>query len=680
MALYGNNFYNLFKYGPDTLVDFDATPFTATATDYAALSLSWQSPSGDWDVLHLVRNTLGFPVTPDDGELLLETVPETAVNSYLDRRTNPNTGEVLDPKIVEGKTYYYGVFVRNASDGQWYSAGVTLGTAVKNYGTADMMYSYLPFMYKSLSINGLASDTSGLNTDLFNFLRLFAFEYDKFKTDAENVKRRYDVANLNGKLIPLMMNQFGFIYEKEMGIQQGRRLLQNAINIYSKKGSAAGLKNFVSAFSGYNVTLGPAKNLLLTINDSSFELSLGSWELAGSGPATISQISGLLESPAISPYLEPTSPSNYPNATSGVMKAVANDNTTVSFACGAQAPKTSGVPVVAGSDYTFSIYTMAATTARDIYINIYWYDRDGVYLSSGTASTSTNLTTGWSRATAITATAPDGAYFAAPAVSILGCSNGEVHYLDAAQFEKSSTATDYVDARRVDIYLDANRVNEIKNPSFETNLDHWVTFSSTKSRVTAGPLSSGAVTGSDAWMDVKASLNNITVRPNGFVGTPILPNTPYTFSVYLKSDKVGDNANLRMDWWSSELGASQGTSIQPTFTTLDSQWKRVEYTVVSPAHADDVTLSIDIYSATGDSTFSVDAAMLEAASYAQGYFDGSTGYYETGDILWEDGNDVDGRSLYYRNRLNVTKRLSAVVPDYLPHGAQWALFAGVSHA
>jgi hypothetical protein len=70
--------------------------------------------------------------------------------------------------------------------------------------------------------------------------------------------------------------------------------------------------------------------------------------------------------------------------------------------------------------------------------------------------------------------------------------------------------------------------------------------------------------------------------------------------------------------------------------------------------------------------------MFEAASYSQPYFDGSTGYYETDDLLWENGSPVDGRSFYYRNRVNVTKRLSTVLPDYIPYGAQWALFAGVS--
>ena len=177
MSLYGSNFYNLFKYGPDTLVDFDATPFTATGipafindagtikyvkeSGYSytpSILLTWEAPSGAWDLLHLVRNNLGFPVTPDDGDLLLETTPSVSQTSYFDTRSSSN------PKIVEGKTYYYSIFVRRTSDSKWFNAGVALGTAVKNYGTAELMYNYLPFMYRTPSINGLTTDVSEVNT------------------------------------------------------------------------------------------------------------------------------------------------------------------------------------------------------------------------------------------------------------------------------------------------------------------------------------------------------------------------------------------------------------------------------------------------------------------------------------------------------------------------------------
>jgi hypothetical protein len=672
MALYGDGFYGLFKYGPATLVSFDASPFTATSPDYAVIDLKWKLPTGDWDLLHLVRNTLGFPVTPDDGDLLVSTTPAISVTSYEDRRLHPDTGAVIDPKIVEGKIYYYSIFVRSVADGSWINAGVASGIAVKNFGTADLMYAYLPLMYKSPNINGLTTNVSEVNLDLYNFLKLFAFEYDKFKTDAENVKRRYDIANLNGKLIPIMMNQFGFVYEAELGIQQGRRLLQSAIEIYRKKGSVAGLRVFVSAFSGYNVDLGPAKNLMLSINDSSFEKSVGGWN--GVTNVTLSSITGSGESPAVVPYLESTSPSNYPNATSGILKSVITAAATASFSCGQTAPTTRGIPVTAGSAYSFTIYSRAKTNARSVSLNINWYDRFGTYLSAGTAATSTNSTSAWSRATKVTATAPSDAYFAVPTVSIASGGAGEIHYFDAAQFEAGSSATNYVDARRIDIYLGPNRVNELINPSFSTNTNNWTAFTGSLARVTG----TGAFGSSDAWGALTASGASPILKAagNGAGGlVTVFPNTPYTFSAYLKSSDSGDSARVRIAWLDS--ASNTISTYSADYTSISTSWGRYSATATSPVNAAKAMVFIDFTTVSGR-VVSVDAAMFEAAPYLQAYFDGSTGYYETDDLLWEDGSAVNGRSLYYRNRTNVTKRLSAVLPDYLPYGAQWALFVGVS--
>jgi hypothetical protein len=744
MSLYGNNFYNLFTYGRDALVEFDAQPFIANSIDYASIQLNWELPSGAWNKLLLVRNNLGFPVTPDDGDLLLDT---TTATSYLDRRIDPVTGAILDRRMVEGKTYYYSIFVRRTSDSKWFTAALNMGTAAKNYGTADLMYSYLPFMYRALSINGLSSDTGGINTDLYNFIRLFAFEYDKFKTDAENVKARYDIANLNGRLIPVMMNQFGFAYEQEMGLQQGRRLLQSAIDIYNTKGSAAGLKTFVAAFSGYNATLAAVKNLMLNINNSSFEQSVGGWN--GVTNVTLSSITGASESPAVAPYLESTSPANYPNATTGVLKAVITAAATASFSCGETTPTTLGIPITAGNPYAFTIYSRAKTDARSVSVNIKWYDRFGVYISAGTAVTSTNSTSAWSRTTVVTATAPGGsasitnvaattsiatftgtnnfiagqkvtitgltstpaalnltnvtiatasgsdftvagtfttlsstavsgatavivsgqAQFAVPTVSIASGGAGEIHYFDAAQFEAGSSATDYVDARRIDIKLGANRINLAKNPSFESVTTNWA---ATGAALTTD--ASGAITGSSASLKVTATGASAVVSQSESL-VSVTAGSPYTLSGYAKSANT-DSVTPSVLYYN--IGGTLISTSTGTTTALNSStWTRVS--IVSTAPATAVSAKLVFTYATANTRINyLDAVMFEAASYVQTYFDGSTGYYKTDDLLWEDGSAVNGRSLYYRNRVNVTTRLATVLPDYVPYGARWALFAGIS--
>ncbi len=67
-------------------------------------------------------------------------------------------------------------------------------------------------------------------------------------------------------------------------------------------------------------------------------------------------------------------------------------------------------------------------------------------------------------------------YYAVPQIIIssAGASSlNEYHFIDAAQFEKSDTATSYDDARTVHLTLKANRINELKNPRFESPTAPW---------------------------------------------------------------------------------------------------------------------------------------------------------------------------------------------------------------
>ena len=671
MALYGNNFYGLFKYGPDALVEFDARPFTAKsapgfvkdgliyptkfddAIQVSTIKLSWTIPTGDWDALHLVRNPLGLPVTPDDGTLLLSVSQSDAVNSYWDY------GSGTEP-LVEGHYYYYGIFVRRASDGKWFDAASTIGAVVKNYGTADLMYTYLPFMYRSLGLDQTGSPIPEVNSDLYNFISMFAFEYDAFKTDAENVKRRYDIANLHGTLIPAMMNEFGFTYEAEMGIQQGRRLLQNAANIYLKRGSIDGLKTFASAFSGYNTYLGSVKNLMLTVEDSSFENTVGNWGTLVSG--TISSVSGAGESPAVTPYLESTSPANYPNGTNGLLKAVGGSGTT-KFGVGMDYPVTAGIPVVAGTAYTFSIYSRAKTTTRSISLDISWYNSSGSLIGDSGAHATTNSTSAWTRAY-VTGTAPSSAVYAGVSITITSAASGEIHYFDAAQFEASSSATNYVDARRIDIYMGANRINLINNPNFESNTDGWA-FDGATASVTSG----GAIPGSAHSLAIAATATPAKALSAGFA---VRGASSYALSGYVKGPST-DSVVASINYYdSSDVYISSYTG--PSVTLNATTWTRAEAISTSPANAAYATVDF-LYTTASGHTVYLDAVMLEQSDYINNYFDGSTGYYQTDDLLWDP---VSGQSYYYRNRTTVTKRLSTVLPDYLPLGAPYALFVGIS--
>lgn len=825
MTAYGSKLYGSFTYG-SVSSDLNIYPFTVSSTDYGVISLKWTvlGSLGAVSKFYLVRNALGFPLTPDDGDILINTVAGGTAGFYVDRGAyiDPLTTSVTPSYVITsandatinsttvtlnnvygvvvgslvygpsgvqggttvtaiknttvtlnkpvtigananltfspvalaaGKSYYYSAFAY--ASGNWTRLGNAIGVSVNDYGTAALMYKYLPEVY-SLPVN--ASDSQ--NVDLFNFLRIFAFEYDLFKTNANNAKNRYDVRELDARLIPALLQEFGFNYESAMGIQQARKLLQYASLIYLTKGSVAGIKRFIAAFSGYSADLGTLKNLFLTTNCASFESNDGYWGLISSANNTMAVIAN---EGAASPYSESGSPSGYPNAQKGFLKYTAvtagspvfgygvspdtisipvannpvsatgalvtlntgttphglsvgqtiiiagltaagyntsNTTTTVtavpsptSFTyantttgaistAGTVAvfnPVLWGIPVTAGTVYTYSIYSRAATTLRSISLTTNWYDKDGKYLSlSGPANTN-NSTSAWTRITQTNITAPTNAVYAVPQVTINSAGAGEVHYFDAAQFNVGSTALTFADARRIDLYLKANRINSVINPSFETNSSAWTTTGTTSfSRV-----SGGAITGSSWSGQLLANASTSTLTPSSTIA--VIAGNPYALSAYVKGSNA-DTVTLSVVWKNAG-----GTTLQTdtgSAVTLTTSFVRASLIPVSgsttqmiaPATATTATITFTFAGANGH-TYTVDAILFESTSVVNAYFDGVTGYNFTDDLLWENnGTDSTSRSLYYKNKTTAVSRLGTVVPDYLPAWSNWVLFTGIPSA
>ena len=659
MSRYGDEFYGLSPYGTDTLVDFDVSPFIVNSIDYSKIFVQWNIPTGDWTDLRLVRNGFGFPMTPDDGDLLFEGTPSSDVRTYLDEGQVPNNSG-----LIEGRTYYYTVFVRQAVNGRWISAGANLGVAVKDYGTAELMYEYLPAVYKVGNVFTAEDNSSELNLDLYNFLRVFAFEHDLFKTTTANMKNRYDPLTLDGRLIPVVLNECGFPFEKEIGIQQARSLLKNAIKIYSERGSLSGLKTFITAFTGFNADVKPPLNLMLDYNNASFKESIGFWESTGN--ATLTRGTATSETPPVSPYVEPDSLSNFPNTTVGFLKATAVGSGEVSFACGATAPLTRGIPVTAGTAYNFACYTRAKTTARTVVVDIHWHDRFGQLIGTSGEQSSTNVVDTWTRSAVPTGTAPENAYYAVPHIRIEGCLASEVHYVDACQFALGSEAETFVDARRIDIVLRANRINQVINPSFELGLDNWFFGED----ITAEHVEDGAIPGSLYSAKITATTEEQELTAVSLFKVDVQGGDQNAFSAYVKGTP-GTFAKLTIIWYDqSDQVITTATSGD---TPLTADWTRIGVANLSPETAVKASISIDFATENiGDEVY-VDAVMFEKAAFVVPYFDGAAGYAQLGDTLWENGDPLNSRSHYYKNREVVTKRLLAVLGDYVPAGAPWAV-------
>ena len=288
MSRYGLNYYGLAYYGPDNPVSFVASNFTAKAYGYGSIQLAWNTPTGSWSKIRLVRNPYGFPVNAFDGDLLVGTSKELDPTVFLD-----------DSGLLQGAFYYYSLFVFDTVSYSWKRAGSALGLSVKDYDYRNKLYNWLPEVTKIERLYN--ADDKLNNQDLYNFLSLFGFQLDQTHTLTALIEDRNNIERVNGLLLPLFLKQFGLTYEPEIGFQQARILIRDAIEIGKKKGSQDGLREFIKAFTGYGVpqpiagTPNPSidglrmgKNLMLDYNDSSFEESKGHW---GTSTASVSVVS-----------------------------------------------------------------------------------------------------------------------------------------------------------------------------------------------------------------------------------------------------------------------------------------------------------------------------------------------------------------------------------------------------
>ena len=659
MPIYGVGFYGLSFYGANTLVDFDASPFTAVSTGYNEIELSWLEPSGSWSNLRLLRNPFGFPMTPDDGDVLVSAVPQDDASYYLDTGQVPNNSG-----LIPGHTYYYSIFVQETVQNTWVKAGEALGVSVKDYGTREQSYEYLPAIFKIKNTFSASDNEDAINDDLYNFLSIFAIEHDLFKTSAQNVSERYDILNLDGRLVPAMLNQFGLTYEPYVGLQQARILLRNAIKIYSEKGSIQGLKTYVKAFSGYNCRLKPVTNYMLDVNSSSFKESIGFWQSISN--ATLVQGDATSESPTIDPYSEASSPSNYPNGQAGFLKVTATAAADVEIACGTLDVRTLGIPVKSGTSYTLSAYSRAKATPRNVVLDIRWYSEDETLLGTAGESSGNNTTGAWTRPAFSTSSAPVNAKFAVPYIRIEGCSSAEVHYIDAVQCEASAEPTNFVDARRTDIVLISNRINLLTNPSFEVNTTGW---SCSTANATVATSATGALSFSTTSLTLTPTVAGAVTLETPQL-TNLVPGSEYALSFYAKRTGAATTATANVSWYTE--GGTFISTTAGTATNVGTTFGRVSLVATAPANAKNAIVKVSWAGGTGNVLF-VDAVLFERASYVAPYFDGAGGYLQIGDLVWE-GTPGLSRSHYYKNRELVQNRLAATVGGYITHGTPWAIF------
>ena len=632
MAKYGNVTYGGTKYGETPKLVYSVEPLTLTVLDFTKVYVAWQSPSGAFSRIRLVRNQTGFPETAEDGVIVWDefsTAGNVSRSSIIDGVDNPTS-----ISIVPGRPIYYSMFLYNDSD-VWITAGKITDVVARDHGSHKKIMDIIPkvFTSKEQSALHVTDETSAL----YNFMYGFSVTYDQLLTLIELSQPLHLKEGSPFSLLLVENENVALDPEPSLPVRSQKKLIREALYMYSHKGLKLGLETYVESFTGYSPTITVSPNLLLTVQDSTFYQSTGNWVFAN---ATAEDSNEQVPAPG-------------DNVIDGIYSCKVTATNAFTMNLGANTPITKGVPVQPELEYITSIKIKSPASAGNVTVSVKWYDGKGALIETDNGSNvSANNT--WKSASVI-ATSPVDAVYAA--VQVSGSAAG-VYYVDQVCMQEGDEI-DYDEARAITVELSPNKINYIKNPSFEVDDSNWTktgaTFAQDSNVPTFGYTGaySGKFVAVGAW-DVKTSY-----------AIPINPGQYYTASFYVSSDDATEiGCSIEFYNLEDELVSTFEAVEQP----ISDTFSQVTVTGITDSASDAIYAIFKVTGGAG--TFYIDLLQFEKSFVATEYFDGSMPS-EYGNI-WQGTANASYSLAYYNKPLKIP-RMSSTVADWIPQNAFWRI-------
>jgi hypothetical protein len=611
-------------YGGDALPSLSVEPFTASVVDYDQVNLSWTNPVGEFRRFRLLRNQEGIPDTEEDGLILYDGTEAPSFNNFLDNG-NTQSGDVVP--IIRGRHVYYSIWLwlGEDEDNRWYLVGnvyttmptshpVITGTGTESTTHTRLMES-LPKVLTSRDLNALG--TTDYSSDLAKFLEGFSFTTDQLLTLTDLLLPNSSFINLTPELLNAYAGNLGLERENRLSTKYQRKLVRNALTLYSEKGTADSLNGFVESLTGYSTDLILSPNLMLSAQDSTFYRGVGNWVAdskctlssittevpPGTGQATVFELIHRVDT-------------NYTGR-------VVSTQTNAVITNGAANVRTKGIPVEGGASYTFSFYQKTAVSSPTLTLGVSWYDYFGNIIGTQVTGTGTG-TSAWTKLSLLDILSPPNAVYAI--VSIKFSAVG-TYFVDMIQFSDSSALETY-EARGVGVVLSPTKENLILNPSVEDTTDEWVGVNTTLTRELLGTPISGVPTGLrylESTSSAAAAVSISTTSP----AAAVIPGN-YTFSSYVRcADAPSAGYNVTLEAYTSTpysnyvlvptpTGASTGWSYSAgTGGTFSTTYPSTG----GPTNGTNVRLAFTATPASGDVSVAISSAgitptLVEDTEYA----------------------------------------------------------------
>jgi hypothetical protein len=633
VAKYGNVVYGGAKYGVTPKLAYSVEPMAITVLDFIKIQVEWQFPTGDFTKIKLVRNQFGFPENSEDGLTIWEEAATEGTVSrsfFVDGEDNPD-----QTPIVNGRQVYYTMFLFTDAK-VWVNAGQITDLMPLDHGVHRKIMDIIPKVFTSdiQSPLGVTDETSAL----YNFMGGVAFTHEQFLSQLDVLRPQHSSEGIAFSTLEQNSFSVGLVPEPALPVKNQKRLIREALYMYSHKGMKSGIDVYAESLTGFAPTTTLSTNLLLSVQDSTFYNSIGNWTKTNAVLTSSTE-----QVPA-------TGTNVIDNVYTG--KLVASSSGAMQL--GNTAPITRGVPVLPSTEYTVSCKLKSPSSAGNITLSVKFYDKDATITGTTQSATAVAANNTWQSASKTFTTPADESY-----VSIqIAYSAAGTYYLDQVCLQLGA-AVSYDEARAISVFLDSSKINYIKNPSFEVDASTWTSTGATFTQNAAVP--TDGYSGTYSGQFVVATTGNIKTNYN----IPVTAGKYYTLSFYVSSSnsvkvtgtiEFFDASNNLLEDFASEF-------------TITSSFSRVNLTALTDSGSEVSYAKVKIaFNHAG--TYRVDLVQFEKSQTATEYFDGSlpSDY----GAVWEGTSHASYTHMYPNKPLKIP-RLGKTLNDWVVPNTFWRL-------
>lgn len=235
---------------------------TSTRVSIDKANIPDHPTSGSYLELSLTFNPQGGPVTNLDGQLLARW-GTIAVNGWQTYRHN---------NLRPGFWAHYGLFARYlvGGDNEWHLVAEAETLQPENHQYGRRLFERLPRWYQD-------RDDQSREHIAARIMDGVGSEIDISRTWVETLGHIWDPSRAPARLLRPMGETLGLPYESTVGDVRVRKLLSNLIYLRKLKGTREATESYLTALSGYRTLVHQGPNIMLTVEDSEFRYTPGSW-------------------------------------------------------------------------------------------------------------------------------------------------------------------------------------------------------------------------------------------------------------------------------------------------------------------------------------------------------------------------------------------------------------------